>query len=220
MKKGREKEQPAGKIFSTIFLILSIIIGIISIITGITGFFMGFTTIGILYLILGIFAFLPRKIIKIPNCGKFLIVLTASIILLIVNISLNWPADTFINHNLQETFILNGGASNISTIIYNTTKEKSILVNNQEKTTTGYFLVINCELTNLGKSAVTLNPKYDIIDNQNQTYAGLGFSGSQEYFQPNLKKQCYFVFELPNSVQGIKFRLRDKIGIHVIDLRI
>ncbi len=220
MKKEVEKESSAvGKVFSTIFLILSISIGLISILTAITGFFTGFILSGILYLILGIFTFLPRKIIKIPNWTKFLITLTAFIILLIINISLNWSlSNELINHNMQETFILDGGASNISMIIYNTSKEKTILLNSQEKTTEGYFLFVNGKLTNLGSSAVNVNPTYDIIDNQNKSYAGMGFSGYQEAFQPDLEKDIYFLFELPTSAQELKFRIKDRIGIHVIDL--
>jgi hypothetical protein len=120
---------------------------------------------------------------------------------------------------MQESFVLNGGASNISIIIYNTTKTATILLNNKETTTTGYFLFVNCEITNLGKSAVTLSPTYDIVDNQNKTYAGMGFSGNQETFQPDLKKQSYFLFEIPLSAQGLNFRLRDKTQLHIIDLR-
>jgi len=223
MKKEVKEQSGASKFFSVIFLILVIIIGLISFLTAIVGFFTGKTLFGVLYLILAIFCFLPRKIIRIPNWAKFLIAFTASIVLLIMSISLNWnlaTSTTLFNHNLQETFILEGGASNISTIFYNSTKEQTIILNGKEKTTEGYFLIINGAFTNLGEATVTLNPTYYIIDNQNKTYAGIGFGGSQEYFQPNLKKQSYFIFELPTSAQGLHFYLKGNKGTHVISLGI
>jgi hypothetical protein len=224
MKKGMKKEQSGiTKFFSVFFLILIIIIGIISILTSFTGFSLGKVTFGILYLILGIFCFLPRKIIKFPNWVRFVIAVVASFVLIIMSISLNWnlstPESTF-NHNMQESFIFNGAVSNISVKVHNITKEKVIILNSIEKKTEGYFLVINCEFTNLGESTLTLNPNYYIMDNQNKSYAGMIFSGYQEYFQPDLKKQAYFILELPNSSEGLNFYLKDSIGIHIISLGI
>jgi len=219
MKKEVEKEQSAvGKFFPKAFFVLSIIIGVISILTTITSFFLGFILSGVLYLILGIFTFLPRKIIKLPNWAKFLIALAVFLILLIVS-AVYWEVpNALIEHNIQETFILDGGASNLSMTVLNTSKEASILIDGEEKTTEGYFLFVNCELTNLGKSAVTVTPLYDIVDSQNRSYAGLGFSGTQESFQPDLMKQVYFLFELPQSAQDLKLRIQDAIGIHIIEL--
>jgi hypothetical protein len=222
MKKKMERKQSGiNKFFSVFFLILIIIIGVTSILTSLTGFSMGKNAFGILYLILGIFCFLPRKIIKFPNWVKFLIIILVSLILMIVSISLNWNLsvkEQFFNHNMQETFTFYGGVSNISVKVHNITKEKVIIFNSIEKKTGGYFLVVNCEFTNLGEMTITLNPNYYIIDNQNKTYAGMVFSGYQEYFQPNLKKQSYFILELPNSAEGLRFYLKDILGTHVINL--
>ena len=220
MKKEAEKQSAGGKIFSIIFLILSIILGIFAIIIGIMAIFYKKYLFALLFVFLGLFTFLPRKVIKIANWKKFLIGLGVFILLSTMSVfsNWNWNNDNFVDHNMQEKFTLDTGTQNISMIIYNATKEESILVSGQEKTTTGYFLVINCEITNLGESPVLVSPGYDIIDNQNQTYGGIGFSGSQEYFQPDLRKQCYFVFELPDSAQGMKFRIKDNSAIHVIDL--
>ncbi len=223
MKKGAEKQPTEGKISSIIFLILNIILGVFTLIIGIMAIFYEKYLFVVLYILLGVFAFLPRKIIKISNWKKFLIGVGIFILISTMSIFSNWNLnnngnDNFVNNNMQEKFILNTGDSNLSMIVYNTTKEESILVNGQEKTTTGYFLRINCEITNLGISPVLVDPGSGLIDSQNQTYASIGFSLSQEYLQPDLAKQCYFVFELPDSAQGIKFRIRDESAIHVIDL--
>ena len=221
MKKEENKEQSKiSRFFSIFFLTLSIILGVLCLLTAIGSFAMKFIISGILYLILGIFAFLPRNIIRIPNWEKFSIMFVVFIILLFVSASYWRIPPVLIEHNLQEMFILEGGASNLSIIIYNTSQEKTIILNGEEKSSGGYFLFVNCELTNLGKSAVTINPTYNIIDSQNKTYTGIGFSGSQEYFQPDLKKQSYFLFEIPESALGLKFYIRDKVGIHFVDLKI
>lgn len=221
MKKEAEKQSTAGKISSVIFLIFNVILGLLALIIGIMAIFYGKYLFVVLYMLLGVFTFLPRKLIKISNWKKFLVALGVFIIISIMSAALNWDwssNDNFVYHGMQETFILNTGTSNLSLIIYNTTKEETILVSGQQKTTTGYFLIINGEITNLGNSPVSVNPAYDIIDNQNQTYAGLGSSITQESLQPNLGKQGYFVFELPDSAQGMKFRILDDSAIHVIDL--
>ena len=134
---------------------------------------------------------------------------------------LYWPggAPQILNHNLGEEFILNS-ATNVSMIVYNTTKENSILVNGQERTSTGYFLLVNSALTNLGNSAITINPSYNLVDSQNKTYVSIGFSGNQESFQPGLKKNVYFVFEVPTTINSIKFRISDEKSIHIISLGI
>ena len=221
MKKEAEKQSVAGKISSVIFLIFNIILGLFALIIGIMAIFYEKYLFVVLYMLLGVFTFLPKKLIKISNWKKFLIALGIFIIISIMSAALNWnwsSNDNFVYHNMQETFILDTGAQNLSLIIYNTTKEETILVSGQQKTTTGYFLLINSEITNLGNSPVSVNPAYDIIDRQNQTYAGFGSSLAQESLQPNLGKQGYFVLELPDSAQGLKFRIRDDRAIHVIDL--
>lgn len=124
----------------------------------------------------------------------------------------------YIHHDLQESFMLY--KDHFSVIIYNTTKVTSILVENKERTTEGYFLFVNCEITNLQKDSAKLSPVFSLTDNQNNTYQGLGFGGYEEYFQHNLGKETYFLFEIPKTAQGLKFIIEDSVGVHVVDLKV
>ena len=222
MKKEAKKEESViKKIISGIFLALNIILGVLVLIMALMAFFAYSAYLsGVLYFLLAIFLFFPRRILIIPNWLKFLIAMVIFTAILFINVLLYWPgAPQILTHNLREEFILDS-ATDVSIIVYNTTRENSILVNGQEKTSIGYFLLINSAITNLGNSAITINPSYDLTDSQNKTYAGIGFSGNQENFQPGLKKTAYFVFEIPSTINGIKFRIRDDKSIHIVSLGI
>jgi hypothetical protein len=221
--KKREETKSGGGFFAVIFLVLNVIIGVFSVIVSVTGFSTGNTLFGFLYLALGIFCFLPKKLIKIPNWLKFVLAVVISITLLIISIILNWnisPTPVVVSYNLNEEFIIESKVVNVSSIVYNVTKKQVISLNGEETTTEGYFLVVDYGFTNLGVGTITFNPTHYIMDNENKTYVGIAFTGSGEYFQPNLKKQAYSVFELPNSADGLKLYFKDISKTIVIDLEI
>ena len=64
MKKEAEKESTVGKVFSIIFLIFNIILGLFALIIGIIAIFYGKYLFVVLYMLLGVFTFLPKKLIK------------------------------------------------------------------------------------------------------------------------------------------------------------
>lgn len=230
MKKEKEvnKKINVRDVFQIIFIIISIIIGLFSLVFVAMFLFVpkynGSYIWAVLYIFLTLFAFLPKKITRVPYWARALIVFVGFFVIIIIAglFNLNLPATTsinIINHNMNESFILDLGTSNVSMIVYNLTENTSF----NGETTEGYFLIVNCEITNLGKDTISLNMSgqwYDLTDNQNKTYMGSSNLGSQEYFEPNLGKQFYFLFEIPKTAQGIKLNLGDKIGVHVVDLKI
>jgi hypothetical protein len=215
MKKEVEKEKPKGRFF----LVVSIIIGILYLLIGFLFILWGAPGRGALLLVASLFAFLPKKITRVPYWTRFVIIIAVFVVIYIAGqISLYTISHNFINHNMQETFIMDKGE--LSMIVYNTTNYTSILVGNETKTTEGYFLFINCGITNLGKDSTMISPLYSLVDNKNNTYQGLGFSGYNKYFQNGLEKDVYFVFELPKTAHGLKFYIEDRTGVHVVDLNI
>lgn len=222
MNRGVKKEESIiGKIISVTFLILNIILGIFGLIMVILAFFVYSAYLsGFLYFALTIFLFIPRKVLIIPNWSKFLIAIFIFIAILFLNMALYWPEQSpILIHEFGEEFVLES-STNISMIIYNATLENSVLIGGQEKNTAGSFILVNCGMTNVGDNSITINPGYDIIDNQNKTYAGIEFSAGAEIFQPNLQKKASFIFEVPNTIKNITFRISDDKKIHLVPLGI
>ncbi len=218
MKKEVEKrESSRGKVFSLICFILIIILGIVSFVGGIMGLFYGLYVQGILYFIAALFAFLPKKITKVPNWVKLLIIIAVfGIVFFMGRIPALMAETNFLYHNTGESFMLDGG--DFFFFFYNLTKVTSVLVEGETKTTDGYFVFVNCGITNLKEDSLKMYPEFVLMDSQNNTYEGLGFGEYNEYFQHDLKKETYFLFEVPKTSQGFTFILRDDIGIHFVDL--
>jgi len=224
MKKTKKENEPTGakKVFQVIFIVISFFLGLSSL--GMAFFYLISEVYfgAFLSLLFAVFAFLPKKITRVPYWARATIIFI-SIQVILVTMSLTVPLPEVINHNLQEEFIFDVGATNFSMIIYNTTKATSILVGNQEKTTTGYFIIVNCELANLGQYAVNLSMNknwYNLMDDQNKTYLGSSNLQDQETFQPNLEKKFYYLFEIPKTAQGINLQLRDRKDTHIINLNL
>jgi len=212
-KTDKTKQLHEGSI---IFTIMNIAAGLF--IFSLGTFFLSnkFYIEGISFVLLAAFAFLPRKIVKISSGKKFIIVIIASIIFMVGSILLSGPVpENFINHNLQEEFIINLGAANITMIIYNATESAVI----DGKTTNGYFINLNCKIINLDDSPVIINEKWEseLRDNQNNSFQGK-FSGIQQMFQPGVEKECYFLFEVPKTAQELKLYIEDWDVTHVINL--
>jgi len=215
VKKRVEVEKSKGGIFRVICIIL----GILYILIALALFFWGAYFRGGLLLVTAIFAFLPRKITKVPEWAKCLIILGVFLIIYIIGqVSLYQINNNFIYHNMQESFNIDDGE--LSIIVYNTTEFESIRDGNQTITTEGYFLSVNCGITNLEKDSTTLSPTYKLMDNQNTTYKDWGFSGYNQYFQPHLEREIYFLFEVSKTAQGLKLYIDDETGVHVVDLEI
>ena len=221
MKKEVQKKEVQKKevgFITVINIIVGIIIAIFCLLTLIIGLYL----ISALFLILAVFIFLPQKILKFSKWLKLLIGVVGFFVLLAI-VGLNMPSQEpeFEAYSLNEPFILVYNKVNFSMIIYNATKEDTIILNEEERTSEGVFIKINGVLTNLENVAAGFGVYASLIDNQNNTYTVVGYNFGEGALQPNLKRTFFYIFETPKDASGLKFTLtEDNKHFKEIDLEI
>ena len=166
---------------------------------------------------------LSQKILNFSKWLKLVIVVVGFLVIVVIqgiNIPSSQPEIKYYGFN--EDFLLTYKSNNFSMVIYNITKEKSMSIDGEEKTTTGVFLRINGGVTNMGIAGSPDFSAYTgLEDNQNNSYQLLGYNFGVGPFQPNLKKDFFYVFEIPKEAAGLKFSVSsDKHIFYVIDLGI
>lgn len=186
--------------------VIDIIVGIIIAIFGLLTLIGGFYLYGALFLVLAVFIFLPQKILKFSKWLKLLIVVVGFFVILAI-IGFNMPSQepVFEHYSLNEPFILNYEEVNISMVVYNATKEDKIILNGEERTSEGVFIKVNGALINLIKSPVNIGISVLMMDNQNNSYTNLGYNLGEGPLQPNLKREIFYIFEVPKEATGLKF---------------
>lgn len=221
MKKEVKKKEVQKKEVGFI-TVLNIVVGVI-----ITIFFVLTLTsrlflVSVLFLVLAVFIFLPQKILKFSKWLKLLIGVVGFFVLLII-VGLQVPSQEpeFEYYSLNEPFILNYDEVNISMVVYNATKEDTIVLNEEEIASEGVFIKVNGALINLVKLPVNIGISVWVTDNQNNSYTTLGYNLGEGLLQPNLKREIFYIFEVSKETTGLKFLVaEDNKNFKSIDLGI
>ncbi len=210
MKKGVKEESKEVGFVTVLNIIAGIIIAVFCLINLTSGLFLS----GILFLILAVFIFLPQKILRFNKWLKLLIGVVGFFVLLFI-LGLQVPSQEpeFVNYNLNEEFIIIYNNINFSMIVHNATKEEVILVDGEERTTNGVFILVHGSVTNLGTIPTDFGFSSGLSDNQNKSYATLYFNFDSGAMQPNLEKDFIDIFEIPTDVTGLKYIVTDKTNI-------
>ncbi len=222
MKK--EKKQPPIKeigVWIVTCWIFAGFAGLISVFSGIVTIKAGQLFIGLLFLVFGAFVFVPRKYLRISKPLKVIIFILAYFTLLIISgINAPKPEQQYEYYNLEQPFNLTFGNNVFSMKIKNISKETQIIVNNgQNISSSGFYLFVNGEITNLGKVTSDLQFESELKDSKDNLYILFATDTRVGGFQPNLEKKFYNVFEIPKSASGLKFFVKDKTKvIKVVDL--
>jgi len=221
MKKEVQKKEVQKKEVGFI-TVINIIVGIIIAIFFILTLIMGLYLVSALFLILAVFIFLPQKILRFSKWLKLLIGVVGFFVLLaIVGLIMPSQEPVFVQYSLNEPFILSYKKINVSMVVYNATKEDTILLDGEEKTTVGIFIKINGALTNLGNAASDFGVYTSLTDSQNNSYTTLGYNFGEGALQPNLRKNFYYIFEVPKQSSGLTFVITtDNKQLNAIDLGI
>ena len=185
--KKEEKEAPKETGFITIInIIAGIIIAIFCLITLINGLFLS----SVCFLILAIFIFLPQKVLRFNKWLKLLIAVVGFfIVIMIIGFKIPFQEPEFVNYNLNEEFVITYNNINFSMIIHNTTKEEVILVDGEERTTNGIFILVHGTVTNTENVASDFGFSSGLSDNQNNSYTALFFSMDEGGMQPNRSEE-------------------------------
>jgi len=177
--------------------------------------------VGLLFFIPGIFAAVPKKYLRISRALKVIIFIVVYFALIIISgLNAPQPEQQYEYYNLGDLFNLDYGKEIFSMKINNITKETQIMVDNgQNLTTTGFYLFVNGEITNLGKITVhntnLFGVKFisELKDAQDNIYVPIATNTRVEGFQPNLEKKFYYVFEIPKPALGLKFFVKDNTKV-------
>ena len=177
--------------------------------------------IGLLFFIPGIFAAVPKKYLRISRALKVIIFIVVYFTLIIISgLDAPKPEQQYEYYVLGDLFNLTYGEEVFSMKIENITKITQIMSDNgQNLTTSGFYLFLNGEITNLGKTTVhntnLFGAKFisELKDNQDNTYTLFGTNTQVEGFQPNLEKEFYYVFEIPKQASGLKVFIEDKTKV-------
>ncbi len=218
MKKNK-KEEPKKEVgfISVINIIAGIILVIFGILILIIAIFSpapGLFLPSALFFIFAVFLFLPQKVLRLNKWLKLLIAVVGFFVAAMIG-GINMPSlkTEFVDYNLNEEFTITYKNVNFSMIIYNTTKEDKLIVNGEEKTTAGVFLLVYGTLINQGSYASELSFSSALIDSQNNTYSLFSASIGEGILQPNLERNFLNAFEIPKSAEELKFLVVDDTKI-------
>lgn len=211
MKKEEPKvEKKEVSFISVINIIVGVILVILFLLTIISKFFIPAG----LFFILAVFIFLPQKILKFSKWLKLLIAVIGILIALAI-VGYNLPSQQiqFENHNLNEEFPVLYNEMNFSMIIYNSTKEDTIIMDGKEKTTNGIFLIVYGSIKNPGDIPSGFGFQSALFDNQNKSYSVIGSDLGTGAIQPGLNRDFINIFEIPKETSGLKFIVQDETNI-------
>lgn len=221
MKKQEKepvKEIGVWNVICWIFVGLAVLFSIFSAVVTIKA---GQIIIGLLFFIPGIFAAIPKKYLRISRPLKVIIFIVIYFTLIIISgLNAPKPEQQYEYYNLRESFNLTYGEEVFSMRIDNITKETQITVNGgQNITTSGFYLLVNGGITNLGKTTYHNTGLFDIKfaselkDNQDNIYTLFGTNTRVNGFQPNLEKPFNDIFEIPKQAAGLRFFVKDKTKV-------
>jgi len=227
MKNQKEpvKEIGVWNVTCWVFVGLAVLFSIFSAVATIKA---GQILIGLLFFIPGIFAAVPKKYLRISRPLKVIIFIVVYFTLLIISgLDSPKPEQQYEYYNLGDSFNLTYGEEIFSMKINNITKETQIMVNDgQNITTSGFYLLVNGGITNLGKITYHNTGLFDVKfvselkDNQDNTYILFATNNRVNGFQPNLEKSFYDIFEISKQASGLKFFVKDKTKvIKVVNLK-
>ena len=215
--KNKEEKKELGFI-----TVINFIVGILLCLFGIMILIMAYYTLGILLIVLAIFLFLPQRVLRFSKWLKLLIAVIGFIVIAIIG-GMQMPSaeKEVINVGLNEPFIVLYNENNFSMIIYNTTTEKTISINGQEKTSEGIYLLVNGAVTSLAKEASDFGFNVKLEDNQGNSYTVVAYNLGEGQLQPNLKRNFFDVFEIPKTASGLKLHVEDSSKlVRIVDLEI
>jgi len=214
MKKEDKKPIKEIKLWTIICWIFSILAGVIALFSGIFTIQAGQFFLGLLFFVLAVFVFIPRKYLRISRPLKGVIFIVLYFIFLAIN-GFNTPVlePQYEYYNLGQSFNLTFEDNVFSMIIYNVSAETDIILDGKEIFSSGFYLLVNGGLKNLGKNSLGLSFESELEDNQNNSYSLFAFDFGVGALQPNLERKFSNTFEIPKDISGLKFIVKDKTNI-------
>lgn len=178
---------------------------------------------GILYFVLAVLAVIPHRFLRVTQTLKVIIL----IILFVALASFAARGDPAIeqkyeNFSLGQKFDLTSGKNTFSMVVRQAKNNAKISVSGKEVTTSGSFIIVTGDITNLGSEALEFKFRKDpeLKDSQSRVFTLYGAAIPVGKLQPSVAKEVSYVFEIPNDATELKFIVWDKTDIaKSIDLK-
>lgn len=212
-KKGKETTKEIG-IWTVTYWILMGLAGAASIFSGIVTIKAGQFFIGLIFLVLTIFVFVPRKYLRISRPLKVVIFILAYFVLLIISgINAPKPEQQYEYYNLEQSFNLTFGNNVFLMTIYNVSTKTQLIVDGQNVSSSGIYIIVNGGIKNLGKSPSDFSFKSELRDSEDNLYTLFAFNMVGGQLQPRLEREFSNIFEIPEQSSGLKFIVEDQTNI-------
>jgi hypothetical protein len=205
------------EIIRWMFIILGALVFIFS---GIVTIQAGQFFIGVLFLVLAVFVFIPRKFLRISKALKVVILIIAYFALLVMSgLDTPMPEQQYEYYDLEQPFNLTFGDDIFSVVINDVDTDTKLVVDEEEILSSGLYFFVNATVTNLGKVPLNFDFQSELRDSEDNLYTPIATSGALDAVQPNLERKFSYIFEIPKGILGLKLIVKDKTDIHkMIDL--
>lgn len=178
---------------------------------------------GLLFVLLSPTVFVPNRYLRITGSLKRIIIIILFIVLAgLFSNDIPKEEQKYENYELGNSFILKSGDADFSVAITNISQNTQATINDEQLTTSGYFLTLTGEIKNLGTQPLVFNfgnsPK--LTDSQNRTFTLRGSSLAGDMLQPGVSKRLSLTFEIPKDALDLKLVVQDSTNtIKSIDLK-
>lgn len=125
-----------------------------------------------------------------------------------------------ISYSLGEQFTVSSSGANFSMTINNLNITNTTSLESIEIATAGFYLYVNGELTNTGSETYDLMYLTGLKDNENKFYSELAYNFGEGALAPGIKKNFYYLYDIPQNVSGLKLIVKDDKNTKFINLGI
>ena len=186
------------------------------IIFGIEAIKAGQLVIGVLYFVLSALVLVPHHLLRITQPLKFVTLFVLFVVLAGISGLGSPPAEQKYEYfTLGQEFNLTLGNNTFSMVVREVKQSTTITAAGQAVSTSGYFLEIKTDITNLGSESVDFKFGKDpeLKDNQDRRYALYGATMHAGELHPSVAKEVSYVFEISKESAGLNLIVRDKTDI-------
>lgn len=214
MKKENNKPAKEIRLWTIICWISLVLAGATAIFSGVATIQAGQFFIGILFFVLAVFTFIPKKYLRISRSLKVVIFIVFYFTFLMISgFNTPTPEQQYEYYSFGEEFNLTLENNLFSMVIYNISTETEIVMDGENLSSQGVYIIISGVVKNLEKTPLDFSNQPELKDSDENLYTLVGFNIAPRKLQPNLERKFLDIFETPKDVVGLKYVLKDDTNI-------
>lgn len=223
MKSTGNKEVKEFGLRALLTLIVNGLLSAFFVTSGILNFKVNKIIVGFFYFTLAVLAIIPHRFLRVTQTLKIVIL----IILFVILAGVAAKGDPVVEqkyeyYTLGQKFNLKSGNDTFSMTVKSTNNNAKLSVAGKDVSTSGYFVIVTGDITNLGTEAINFKFSKDpeLKDGQDRSYSLYGAALAVGKLQPSVAKEVSYVFEIPKDATKLVFIIRDKTDVaKSIDLK-